>query len=206
MSAIRPDRIAAVRRPPLRLLPLCLAVSAAVHAQEAPVPDWGLCRAPATLPLFTELDLQGAVRENAPTDLEADSLDVKERERTIFTGNVQMLHGDQFMATDKITFTHEGGQFQTEGPVRYQDRTVRLTAASAAGSQKGDKLELTQVVYQFNAENGNGTAATSSVVGDVGTMTQATYSTCPPGQRQWEFAASRITINDATKRGVSEAS
>ena len=146
MSAIRPDRIAAVRRTSLRLLPLCLAVSAAVHAQEAPVSDWGLCRAPATLPLFTELDLQGAVRENAPTDIEADSLDVKERERTIFMGNVQMLHGDQFMATDKVTFTHEGETFQTEGPVRYQDRTVRLTAGSATGSQKGDKLELTQVV------------------------------------------------------------
>jgi LPS-assembly protein len=203
MSAIRPDRIAAVRRNSLRLLPLCLAVSAAVHAQEAPVADWGLCRAPATLPLFSELDLQGAVRENAPTDIEADSLDVKERERTIFMGNVQMLHGDQFMATDKVTFTHEGETFQTEGPVRYQDRTLRLTASSATGSQKGDKLELTQVVYQFNAENGNGTAATASVAGEVGTMTQATYSTCPPGQRQWEFVASRITVNDATKRGVA---
>ena len=42
-----------MRRTSLRLLPLCLAVSAAVHAQEAK-PDWQLCRAPATLPLFTE--------------------------------------------------------------------------------------------------------------------------------------------------------
>ena len=192
-----------MRRSPLRLLPLCLAVSAAVHAQEAPRGDWGLCRAPETLPLFSDLDLQGAVRSDAPTDVEADALDVKERERTIFTGDVRMVHADQFLATDKVTFKHDTESFQTEGPVRYQDASVRLTAASASGTQKGDKLDLSQVVYQFNAESGNGRAATASMSGQVGTLTQATYSTCPPGQRQWEFAASKITVNDATKRGVA---
>jgi LPS-assembly protein len=185
------------------LLPLCLAVSAAVQAQDAPGGDWGLCRAPETLPLFTDLQLQGAVRTNAPTDIEADVLDVKERERTIFTGDVRMVHADQYLATDKVTFKHDSESFQTEGAVRYQDASVRLTADSASGTQKGDKLELSQVVYQFNAENGNGRAATASMSGQVGTLTQATYSTCPPGQRQWEFAASKITVNDATKRGVA---
>ena len=192
-----------MRRSPLRLLPLCLAVSAAVHAEEAPRGDWGLCRAPETLPMFSDLDLQGAVRSDAPTDVEADALDVKERERTIFTGDVRMVHADQFLATDKVTFKHDTESFQTEGPVRYQDASVRLTAASASGTQKGDKLDLSQVVYQFNAESGNGRAATARMSGQVGTLTQATYSTCPPGQRQWEFAASKITVNDATKRGVA---
>lgn len=203
MAAIRLDRKSAVRRTPLRLLPLCLAVSAAVHAEETPVASWQLCRAPSTLPMFIELEPQATARADAPTDIEADSLDVKEQERTIFMGNVQMLHGDQYMATDKLTFTHEGEKFQTEGPVRYQDSKLRLTAASASGSQKGDKLDLTQVVYQFNAENGNGSADTASMGGDIGTLTHATYSTCPPGQRQWEFEASRISVNDATKRGIA---
>ena len=191
-----------MRRTTLRLLPLCLAVSTAVHAQEAK-PDWLLCRAPQTLPLFTELDTRGGVRENAPTDIDADALDVKEKERTIFTGNVQMVHGDQYMATDKVTFVHESEQFQTEGQVRYQDHSIRLTAGSASGDQKQDKLTLGKVVYQFNDETGNGTAETAQMQGQIGTLTQATYSTCPPGERQWEFAASRITVNDATKTGVA---
>ena len=58
-----------MRRTALRLLPLCLAVSAAVHAQEAPKANWLLCRAPSTLPLFAELDAAGAERANAPTDI-----------------------------------------------------------------------------------------------------------------------------------------
>jgi LPS-assembly protein len=204
MAAIRHPRKAAVRRTPLRLLPLCLAVSAAVHAEETPGGDWRLCRAPETLPLFTEVQPQAAaMRADAATDIEADALDVKERERTVFTGDVRMTHADQYLATDKVVFKHDTESFQTEGPVRYQDAKLRLTAGSASGTQKGDKLDLSQVVYQFNAQNGNGRAATASMSGEVGTLTQATYSTCPPGQRQWEFAASRISINDATKRGVA---
>ena len=29
------------------------------------------------------------------------------------------------------------------------------------------------------------------------------YSTCPPGQRQWEFSASRISVNQDTATGVA---
>ncbi len=192
-----------MRRTALRLLPLCLAVSAAVHAQEAPKANWLLCRAPSTLPLFAELDAAGAERANAPTDIEADALDVKEAERTIFSGNVKLVHGDQFMSADKITFTHESEQFQTEGTVRYQDGAVRLTAESASGDQKQDKLTLRKVVYQFNDETGNGSAELAEMQGPIGTLTGATYSTCPPGQREWEFAAGSISVNDQTKTGVA---
>jgi LPS-assembly protein len=192
-----------VRRTTLRLLPLCLAVSAAVQAEEAPKANWLLCRNPSTLPMFTGLDLQGAVRENAPTDVDADSLDVKDKETTIFAGNVQMLHGDQFLATDKVSFSHASEQFQTQGQVRYQDKAIRLTAETAVGDQKQDKLDLGDVHYQLNEQTGNGTAVRAEMSGPVGLLTQATYSTCPPNQRQWEFAAGRISINDKNKRGVA---
>jgi LPS-assembly protein len=203
MAAVVSEGIPAVRRTTLRLLPLCLAVSAAVHAEEAK-PNWGLCRVPDTLPMFAEQDPKANMsRDAAPTDIEADALDVKEKERTIFSGNVKLVHGDQYMATDKVTFEHESEQFRTEGQVRYQDHAIRLTAASAMGDQKQDKLSLEKVVYQFNEETGNGTAETAQMQRGIGTLTQATYSTCPPGQRQWEFRASKITVNDETKTGVA---
>jgi LPS-assembly protein len=39
--------------------------------------------------------------------------------------------------------------------------------------------------------------------GQVGELTSATYSTCPPGQRQWEFSAGSIRINQDTQTGVA---
>jgi LPS-assembly protein len=203
MAAFIVRRKSVVRRTSLRLLPLCLAVSAAVHAQDAPKPDWQLCRVPGTLPMFTDQDLAQVSRVDAPTDVDADALDVKDKERTIFSGNVQMLHGDQYMATDKVSFEHDSQQFTTEGEVRYQDKAVRLTAARASGDQKNDKLVLDKVVYQFNQEVGNGSAGQAVMQGKLGTLTEASYSTCPPGQRQWEFDASKIVINDETKTGVA---
>lgn len=196
-----------MRPTPLRLLPLCLAISGAVNAQ-APVaaeakPDWLLCRSPSTLPFFTEPSSARIERIGAATDISADVLDVKKTEQTVFSGNVEMLHADQWMSTDKVMFNHASEQFQTEGLVRYQDRSVRLTAQSASGNQRTDELELAGVSYQFNEDLGNGTAAEATMKGEVGTLTEATYSTCPPGQRQWEFAANRISVNNETSTGVA---
>ena len=58
---------------------------------------------------------------SAPTDISADTLDVLKTESTVFSGNVELTHGDQLLQTDKITYAHETEQFVTEGQVRYQD-------------------------------------------------------------------------------------
>src|SRR5688572_4031912 len=186
-----------VRRTSLRLLPLCLAIAGAVRAEETAPPTWALCANPQTLPQFSALPVAPGARENAPTDIRADVLDVQKAEQTVFSGNVELIHADQWMATDKVTFGHETEQFVTEGEVRYQDKGVRLTATQAAGDQKTDTLTLGGVRYQFNDQLGNGTAGRAVMKGDVGTLTDATYSTCPPNQRQWEFVASDIEVDNA---------
>lgn len=192
-----------MRQTSLRLLPLCLAISGAVRAQEPAQPTWNLCLNTNTIPLFRDLATAPVKRESAATDISATSLDVKTGEVTVFSGDVELVHADQWMNTDKVTYRHESEQFVTEGQVRYQDRALRLTAEAAAGDQKADTLTMGQVHYQFNDQLGNGTAATAVMKGPVGSMTSATYSTCPPGQRQWEFSASRISVNDKTATGVA---
>ena len=192
-----------MRQTSLRLLPLCLAIAGAVHAEVPAKPTWILCGNPSTIPLFTPLVDTPAERENVATDVSADALDVKKDEQTVFSGNVELVHADQWLNTDKVTFNHDSEQYVTEGQVRYQDRAVRFTAQSAAGDQKADTLKLGQVHYQFNQELGNGVADTAVMKGAVGTLTDATYSTCPPAQRQWEFSASRIAVNNDTATGVA---
>jgi LPS-assembly protein len=192
-----------VRQTSLRLLPLCLAIAGAVRAEVPAKPTWILCGNPSTIPLFTELSATPVERANAATDVSADTLDVKKDKQTIFSGNVELVHGDQWLNTDKVTFNHDSEQYVTEGQVRYQDRGVRFTAQSASGDQKADTLKLGQVHYQFNDELGNGVADTAVMKGEIGTLTNATYSTCPPAQRQWEFSASRIAVNNETATGVA---
>ena len=204
MAAIVQFEMTPVQRASLRLLPLCLAISFAVHAEPAEKkPDWLLCRNPETLPLFTTPVENPGDRDLTPTDIAADSLDVKKEDVTVFQGKVELRRADQWLATDKLTYFHKNETFNTEGPVRYQDKSVRLTADEAKGDQKTDTMEMTKVTYQFSKELGNGTAANARMRGPVGELTSATYSTCPPGQRQWEFSAGKISINQDTSTGVA---
>jgi len=191
-----------VSRPALRLLPLCFAISHAVTAQETEQ-NWNYCVSPETLPVFNTSSVSNDNRELSETEIQADDLNLEKEKVTVFEGNVVLQRSDQWMGTDKLTYTHDNEQFVTEGPVRYQDRGVRLTAKQASGDQKNDTMTLQGVQYQFNQNLGNGTAEEATMKGETGELDQATYSTCPPGQRQWEFSANHIKVDQKSARGTA---
>jgi LPS-assembly protein len=189
-----------VSRPVLRLLPLCFAISQAVVAQEV-AQNWNYCVSPQTLPVFNTNPISDENREQTATDIQADQMNLEKEKVTVFEGNVVLQRSDQWMNTDKLTYTHENEQFVTEGPVRYQDRSIRLTAKQASGDQKKDSMSLQGVQYQFSNNLGNGTAQDATMQAETGELEVATYSTCPPGQRQWEFSASHISVDQKAARG-----
>lgn len=195
-----------MRRPALRLLPFCLAMACAAHAQEAAPPTWDLCPTTDALPLFRPLATTGptpVAADTLPTDISAETLDVSKQEVTVLTGKVELLRGEQWLGTDKLTYQHESERFATEGPVQYQDRGLRFVAEKAEGDHKADVLKLDKVQYQFNENLGNGTADSITLQGEIGRMDGGSYSTCPPGQRQWEFTASRIDVDQEEAMGTA---
>jgi LPS-assembly protein len=191
-----------VSRPALRLLPLCLAISQAVYAEDANQ-NWNYCVSPDTMPVFATIEPSDKPREQTETDIQSNDMNLEKEKETVFEGDVTLQRADQWMKTDKLTYTHENEQFVTEGPVRYQDRSVRLTADKASGDQKNDVMSLEGVRYQFSNNLGNGTAVRASMKGEVGELSQATYSTCPPSQRQWEFSANEIKVDQSKARGTA---
>ncbi len=193
-----------MRRPALRLLPLCLAMACAARADDGrPDPTWELCPSPGTLPLYQPLPEGPApTGEDAqPLDIDGDSVDVSKDQMTVLDGNVQIRRGEQWLGTDKLTYRHDTETFVTEGEVKFQDRRFRFSAAKAEGEMKSDRVRLEKVRYQFNDRLGNGTADVVEVTGDIGRLEGATYSTCPPGQRQWEFSADRIDVDQEEGMG-----
>ncbi|WP_146910433.1 LPS assembly protein LptD [Arenimonas daejeonensis] len=143
------------------------------------------------------------MREGLATDISAERLDVSREKVTVLTGKVELQRGEQWLGTDQLTYEHEAETFVTEGPVKYQDRGLRFLAEKAEGDQKADVVRLDKVQYQFNENVGNGAAESITLQGDLGRMEQGTYSTCPPGQRQWEFSASRIDVDQEEAMGTA---
>ncbi|GGA86361.1 LPS-assembly protein LptD [Arenimonas soli] len=192
-----------MRRPALRLLPICLAMACAARAQDPAPPAWEFCPDTGTLPLYRPLPAEGEAPANPPTDVSALHLDVSEQEVTVLTGEVELQRGDQWLGTEKLTYDHGKETFRTGGPARYQDRGLRLRAAGVQGDQRSDVVQLQDVEYQFNTQAGNGRADSIELRGEEGTLTGASYSTCPPARRQWEFRASRIDVDQAEGIGTA---
>lgn len=196
-----------MRRPVLRLLPLCLAIACTARAQDEAGGEgqpWLRCPTPGTLPMFRPADAGPApVREGAPTDVRATELDVSRDDVTVLSGEVELERADQWLGTDRLIWEHDSNRFRSEGPVRYQDRRMRFAAAGASGDSDEDRIELQDVQYQFNDGPGNGRADSITVLGERGSMDEATYSTCPPGQRQWEFSADNIEVDSEEGMGTA---
>ena len=185
-----------------RLLPLTLAVLVALpaYAEDRDNLDWGLCPITDAVPKFSDAGKPSSDALNRlgqPTDIEGDSASGTETEQ-VFSGNVNLHRGDQFLGTDDLKYNDETGEYKASGSVRYQDSNMRLVAESASGNQAADTHRVENLQYQLLERRGNGNANEINFHGDVGNMRQATYSTCPPEDRRWEVIADEIRVDNAT--------
>lgn len=193
-----------VRYSKISLACLLLLYGTYCQAQTTEIP-WLVCENPEAMPLFRELPV-GEVPDPAtqPTFIVADELDIQKLDESVFEGNVELERGVEWMSTDKIRYNHQTENYQTEGVVKFQNATLRMTAESAQGNTKTDTIELSQLNYQFNENNGNGSAEKVKLVGKDSVLTQANFTTCPSNHKQWQFVASEISINDAEHKGTAK--
>ena len=186
-------------RPVLRLLPLtlCIAISLQAHAADGKsAPSYKLCPRVDAVPAFDDAQkapegLNVLNSNHQPTDIEGDLLSGTEA-NPVFNGNVTMRRGDQFMGADQLTFDKAQNRYNAEGSVRYQASGLRMRAARAEGDQASDTHTMQNLEYQLLSRRGNGKAQSLNMTGDVGSLYGATYSTCPPEERNWELRAWRV--------------
>ena len=194
--------------PSLRLLPLplCIAFSLQVKAADDKPPNWGLCPVQDVVKPFADAQTlpDGIKIDNAneATDIEGDALSGTE-ENPVFNGNVTLRRGNQFMGAEHLKYDKSKEQYTAEGNIRYQGGGLRLVAKRAEGDQAKDIHTLQDIEYQLLEQRGNGGADSMVLKGNLGALHGATYSTCPPEQRQWEVRARTIDVD--TDSGMAVA-
>ena len=191
-----------------RLLPLSLCIALALPAVSAHAgeDDWSLCPIEDAVPAFDDAPSptgDGADRVELPTDISGDALSASESDSTVFQGNVALRRGDQFLATDRLSYRSDDGTYLAEGSVRYQDGGMRIVAERAHGDQDADTHTIEDLRYQLIDQRGNGGAERIEMQGDNGSLVGSTYSTCPPSSRAWELSANRIDFD--TEKGTGTA-
>ncbi len=189
-----------------RLSIACLFVLIAGRSQaQSGELDWAACQNPAFVPLFQPLP-SGTQADSAslPTDITSRSFNIQKQDESVFEGQVELQRGTEWLGTETLRYNHTDQTYRTDGLVRFQNDALRMTAQSAQGDSKADTIELTGLQYQFHESNANGTADKVSVQGEESRLSQANFSTCPSGQRDWQFVADEITVNSETKKGVAK--
>lgn len=182
-------------------LGLVAAAPAAAQSGRSEI-DWSLCRPNALLEFYVPGLPTDVERESAPTDFDAASVTAVDQKRYTLEGDVVVTRADQRLAADTLSYDQESGTVEATGEVRYQDKDVLLAAKSAKTNLETDRTELGQVRYQLLAARGNGEAAAARREGEVRTeLDQVTFSTCDPGDHDWEISAREIELDHESGTG-----
>ena len=216
----------------LRLLPLLLSLALAESAQAqtavvtealvAPVCPVGVlhcakptdpyakCKRNDLLDFFTAGLPPAGDRSKAQTTADALKVTWTDRTHAQLEGDAQIQRLDALLKSDFITYETETTDYVANGHVRYQDASTLMAAERAHGTTTPSVTYLDTVRYQMLDQRGNGVAASANQTDpDHSKLSQATYSTCDPSDRQWEMRASDIEIdrvkNEGSGHGVTLA-
>lgn len=165
---------------------------------------WPLCHS-VTPPFDTDAQLDSAL---APTDITADYGEGVNDELYTVRGNVLILRGAQRINADQAVYDDRSGQVDAEGTVRLQQRGFIVEGESARFDLTAETGQINQARYQYLDRHAHGQART--VIRESAEITQllnASYTTCDPGEVDWELRARRVTLDHAeavgTARGVT---
>lgn len=205
------------RQPPAlpRIVGTCLALALPALAAAAPAaPGAGLCRADAYLEGYRDDLPRDGDRASAPTELRAEALSALKAGDYDLTGAAEARRADQRLAADRLQYRSEAQTALAEGNVRYQDRGLFVAAERADADLGKDTTTLTTTRYQLIGggddeggmpTRGNGTAAQARVEGGSGKqvthLQDVSFSTCDPGDRDWEITAREMTLDQASGEG-----
>lgn len=166
--------------------------------------DWGMCGKNDLLDFYVpNLPIEGD-RKAAERVISALKVESSDKAHYTLEGKAQLRQLDLFLHAQKITYDSETTDFEAQGPLTYQDRSLLLSADHARGNTELETCTLEGVRYQLIQARGNGIAQVAVAHdADHATLKGASYSTCNPGQQQWAFAARELDLDRA--EGVGRA-
>jgi LPS-assembly protein len=169
--------------------------------------DWSLCRANALLEFYVPDLATDVDPETVPTDFEADQVLVEgpeEARKYTLSGDAVVTNAGQRIAADVLRYDLGTGVAEAEGNVRYQDSAMLVGADKASGQVEKKTATLDNVRYQLIEARGNGTATKAQRLdADHTALDEVTFSTCDPGDRDWEIVAREMQLDHAEGKGTA---
>ncbi|QUJ67797.1 LPS assembly protein LptD [Photobacterium sp. GJ3] len=130
---------------------------------------------------------------NAPIRISADQAEASSGESVTYSGDVVIRQSNRTVAADIATMNQRKNTVSAEGNVYFHDGTIEVYADNMHNNLDTDDAEINNAVYSLTCEAGRGEATKIEKEGmTYYRLRNGTYTTCPPGDKSWQFTATSI--------------
>ena len=143
-----------------------------------------------------------------PIEVSADSVEGSDLDHNaLFSGKVAVIQGNQELYADQVRYQQDSGEFHATGDALLKRPELRIAAAEIHYNLQTRKGDASQVEYRLPGILARGTAEKAELVDAANSdYSQITYTTCRPGNKDWELSADRLVLDTAEGLGtVSDA-
>lgn len=145
---------------------------------------------------------KNAFSSDGKTHLQADSVELSEKDISRFKGHVIIQQANKRIETEQAEYKKQIEQVTAQGDVTLISPSIKIKSESADFDLKSDHAILQNATYQSLNSRARGQATQIEIKdSNITELTDATYTTCEADKTDWLFSASNITLNNESRQG-----
>jgi len=154
---------------------------------------WALC---PPVNRTAKVDASPADRINSEINLSADNANLIKDGISTFRGNVEITRADQRLLADSVDYNRTKELVSAKGNVSLEDNSITIRGDKLRLNLKDDKSKVSNSNFDLYDKHGRGEAETLRRDGVKNTtkLKNATYTTCPAGNSDWQLNADKIKL------------
>ena len=135
--------------------------------------------------------------------ISADQVTAKSKTVSSFQGNVSIHRRDSVMEASRADYDKTSDTLELHENIRYRTPTMYLTADHASINIGEDSGRLENPRFQMLDLHAFGEAEVMLEEKNRARLENTLYSTCPPGQRDWQLKAGKLELDRDNNIGIA---
>ena len=160
--------------------------------------------APLPLVMDPSLKRHAGTSEGTAAFINAQHVEAKKNDQLEANGDVELRQNGEVISAGHLVYGQESKDVLAEGMVRIEQPGLVVTGPLLKLNLDTDIGEMAQPQFQLSENHSRGTAETMHITGKkTYILDDATYTTCPAGNDDWQLRVSRLDIDRTTQVGVA---
>jgi len=179
----------------------CAFSAALLAAPDAAVSDWGACAADPLPPLEIPA---AATATDEEFEVFSGKAEFKLDGDAKFSDQIILRSGNRLLRADDASYDSASGVFAVQGDVEFRDPQTRVSATKARLDRVNSELSFESAEFEIWSVPARGSARDVNVQqAGIFQLREATYTSCPKGNNDWQLSAKKIHINQNTGVGTA---